>query len=383
MTSHWDWFSVGVYCLVAFFGVLCLKYANISNTKKRKRQFYCAWLVVWVIIASFRAYGYRFGGTDTIKYVTFFELINSPSLPGYYKHYDAGYWALNWFVRIFTSNVRIYFLVYYSILVYCYIKFFDSYIQKKTYYVSFFLMFFLYLRAFASMRTNISVGFILLALVALKDKKNIKCVVFLIVACLMHKATILYAGSVVFYWMNEKKPIKVKSSIIFAILAGGVGTITRKYIGLFFNSDVDAYAGYAQRSVGASFFDNFWKIVFGQLVLLVVMVIFNKKILNGMAELDNENKNRINIIRTLCAYDFVIIPITFTLSIWRGPEYLYFVRLIMWGYIFEILGNKYFSKNSRIFVNILLYVVFVAWFIFRLEATWEASSLLPYVFSIH
>lgn len=381
MTAGWDWFSVALYCMMALIGVFCLKYGKNSKSEKQRLIYYGMWLISWSVFASFRAYGDHLGGTDTIKYVTFFEDINSSILAVYYLHYDVGYWALNQVVRLFSSDVRVYFLVYYSILVYSYITFIDNFIQKKTAYAPYFLIFFLYLRGFTSMRSNISVAFLLLALVALKKHKNFKAIIMTLISCLMHKATLLFAGVVPFYWLYRKRIINIKTGVFFAMIAGIIGSIARYYIGDIFDSSVDAYASYAMRSVGTSFFDGFWKIVFDQLVLLIMMIIINSEIISYIKTLDAENKRRLIMVRTFCMYDFIIIPITFTLSIWRGPEYLYLSRLIMWGAIFEFLATKYIMKKDRQVFKAILYVAFIAWFLFRLDATWEASSLLPYIFS--
>lgn len=384
MQPRWDLISVILYCTMGYICYVCSSQALICKQKLRYKDakvMYAIWFIIWVLFASLRYVTNRIGGTDAPTYVYFFENIDSPYLPVYYQHYDKGFWLLTRLIRLITDNYHIYFIIFYGIIAYCYIKFVDEFSETWGVYTSYFMIIFLFLRGFASFRTNISVAFLLLSLVYLKRENKARTIIFVIIACSMHKATILYALFYVFYWINKRKPISIKAGVVFSILAGFVGMLARNYIGLFFDSSVDAYASYARRSIGVSFFDNFWKIAFGQLALLIMMVIFNRDIMKMIHNESNGGRHNIELLRTICIYDFILIPITFILGIWRGCEYFYIPRMAMWGIIIRIEMQKISEHQYRILYRIFTLLVIVGWFVYRLNSIWEDSSLLPYVFA--
>ena len=379
MNARWDWVSVIIYCLISFICVYCIKKANHKNIKQ-KQIYYSIWLFIWVIFASFRYYDYHIGGTDTLNYVEFFENINSGYLRPYFQHYNIGYWVFNRIIRFFTSNVRIYFIILYSIITISYVIFIDELIPENTYYAPYFLVFFLYLRSFNTFRTNLSVALLLFSLIEAKHNKKILSILLMIISCSIHVSSILYAPVIFFYWIYKKRQINIKESLIFAVIFYFVGLIGRTLLPVIFDSSLDAYASYSMRNVGVSFFSNFWKIVFGQLVLLIFIIIFNQTINQSIEKEDPQTQNNLLFVKILCIYDLILIPTSFLLGFWRAPEYLYLARIIMWGYLLRILSYKYFTLNSQIYIIYISYIIYIFWFINRLGATWEDSGLLPYIF---
>ena len=81
----------------------------------------------------------------------------------------------------------------------------------------------------------------------------------------------------------------------------------------------------------------------------------------------------------LCAYDFLMIPVNYILGIWRGYENLYIPRLIMWGILMQAISNCLTAKSKYIFRAIML-IAFMGWMVFRIEATYNSSCLMPYIF---
>ena len=81
----------------------------------------------------------------------------------------------------------------------------------------------------------------------------------------------------------------------------------------------------------------------------------------------------------MCLYDVILIPVTFILNVWRGYEYFYIARLIMWGEIIAMYEGL-FNYKSRRLLNICVYLVFTGWMVFRLWSIYDESWLMPYVF---
>ena len=101
-----------------------------------------------------------------------------------------------------------------------------------------------------------------------------------------------------------------------------------------------------------------------------------KKDITDRADRDAE---RISFIKLICAYDLILIPVTYILGIWRGYEYLYIPRLMLWAELIPLF-KKRISFHSKTAYDALLLVMFVAWMVFRQYNTWEDSGLMPYVF---
>jgi hypothetical protein len=75
-----------------------------------------------------------------------------------------------------------------------------------------------------------------------------------------------------------------------------------------------------------------------------MMVVFRKKIDRYSFNLDAVNRQKLEFVRLACYFDFMTIPITYVLDVWRGYEYLYIFRLLMWGHIVDIIMKPPRSK---------------------------------------
>ena len=109
---------------------------------------------------------------------------------------------------------------------------------------------------------------------------------------------------------------------------------------------------------------------------LGVLMFFNIKNLRRRWEtFDDVDKKRIEIIYLICVFDFMLIPVNYIMNIWRGYEFFYVARLVMWG---EVIASSLIAKYR--IVKLLIFAAFVAWMIFRVERTYEDSALMPYFF---
>ena len=142
-----------------------------------------------------------------------------------------------------------------------------------------------------------------------------------------------------------------------------------------------AYAYYATANMNISFFDNGWKIAFGQLLLLVLFLIFQSDISKTVANYTELNRKRYQYIYLMCIYDFLMIPVNHILGIWRGYEYFYLPRMILWGIVLRTIFY-HFKPGSRGTLRIISLILFISWMIFRVYSTYEDSLLMPYVFEV-
>lgn len=369
--------------IVAMWAIDAAKRAEYRTQLKTKISNYhfVTWIVIWVFIASFRRVDTGIGGSDAIGYVEYFRDCLNPGLNTIYSnHLDTGFQLLTKFIRLFTSNYHIYFIILYGIIAISYALFINELAPNKLYYEPMVLTFFLYLRGFNTLRTNISVAFYLLSLLCLYKKKYIKMLMFGVLCLGMHIATYLFIPIFGFYYLYKNKKLKIWQWILLYVMA----IVCARFAQNILSGAVGlrgAYAYYSTVSNGSSFFDDGWKIAFGQILLMCLLIVFRKNIkkcTDGYTELDTR---RYQFIYLLCVYDFLMIPVNYILNIWRGYEYLYIPRLIMWGVLMQTISNCLNSRSKKIFKYVIL-VAFIAWMIFRVYNTYADSDLMPYLFKL-
>lgn len=384
MEPYWSTGSMVLYVIMGLISMSAVCYIKKREYAQGKIQgignrAVIAWILIWEFVTIFRKVDYGLGGSDAIQYVLYFKDCLKPNLHTLYaEHLDVGFQLLTKAIRFFTSDYRVYFALIYGIIIIAYIVFINEFAPVNVYYEPMVLIFFVYLRGFNTIRTNISVAFLLLALVALYQSKKIWSCVWLILCLGMHIASFLYVPFFAFYFLYKNKKLKTWQWITLygAVIIGArfVQQILSKMTNLR-----GAYAYYATVNMNASFFDNGWKIAFGQLLLLAVFVIFQKPINKCVSNYTETNRKRYQYVYLMCVYDFLMIPVNFILGIWRGYEYFYIPRMILWGIVLKTISNHLALSSRKIF-RIVSLTLFIAWMIFRVYRTYEDSLLMPYIF---
>lgn len=404
---HWDIVSVIFYIILAYVGAICLKQAKkqevaviLTGSKKaqkgkfrltRSEAYYLLWWFTWVFFAAFRLINsHGIGGTDAWTYINYFinanGVVNREASVVYKfaEHYEIFWRLFTRFVRLFTDNYRIYLIILYGFIVWGYQKFIKSFPIDKVYAAPFITLFFVYLRGFNTIRTNVAAIFILLMIVFLK-KDNLKYAVLMgVLAIGTQISSALYCLLIPFYWLYKKNRLKPYLVIILVIASTLVGRFAQSMLtGPLGQMLGHSYSSYAVHNINASFLDNFWKIAFGQLLLAGLLLVFDKKLKARITENSfySEVGQSIRILRLVCIFDIITIPITFILDIWRGYEILYIVRLMMWSEILYVfLRNK--DRTFKYCVLAFTWVAYTAWLVFRIANTWESSGYMPYILNL-
>ena len=318
------------------------------------------------------------GGSDAITYIGYFEkCISGAKVFPYSDHMDFLMGVIIKAIRFCTSSHYVFFLIVYGFMAWSYFYFCYRFAPKKTSSIAYFLLFFLFLRSFNTLRSNFGISFILLGLVALQSLKNYKVYLITFSSVLIHKAGLIFAMVLPFVQIFKKKKLTVPIIIIFIAISSIVATFLQSFFLTNF-ADVDlggAYQSYAGSSLeGGGFLDKAWKIAFEQIALGVMMLINIKRLRTRWSAFDEEDKKKIDIIYLICVFDFMLIPVNYIMGIWRGYEFLYAARLVMWGEVIAV------SAKSNSILRCFYFMVFVAWLIFRMDRTYEDSCLMPYIF---
>ena len=386
LTLAWSTPTMVLYTVMGFVGAFCIK-KNSASLKYEKLSKKCIctpnilWFVIWEVFAVCRLVRYPIGGADATSYAQFFVNCFHPVGEWETNHIDIMYKLLNQCVRLFTDDYHVMFFVVYAIILISYIVFIEEFRIYEMSCIPFIILVYIYIRGFSSIRTNLGVACILFSLVAMHRKRVKTAFVFAIISGMFQVASLLYALMILCYYLNKKKKVKIQYCIVGLFIATFVAKLAQ-YVILnyqipFLNNG--SYRWYATTSTGESFFNNYWKIAFPQIAIAVVYFIMYKKLQRAKQIMKSDDRDKIEFMEWMIVFDILTIPVTFILGIWRGYEYLYIARLMMWAYLIPIM-IRCFTNESRKYVITFFLFLFVGWMIFRQYNTWEDSCLMPYIF---
>ena len=383
------------YILYIFLGIVgcysLMRTKKLQTTSLRSgflfdNYFYLAWLFLWICFVAGRVVEHHIGGEDAPNYVYFFEncLVNQNAVFSggelWEKHMGIVYTTINKAIRLFTDNYHVFFIFIYGFIAFTYIQFLNEFSSKDICFIPIILCFFPMLLGFNTLRTTFSAAMILWALVLLYRKHTILSAILFIMSCSVHLASVVYALFFIYYQIFKNKKLSLNLVLIIAIVAYGIGKIGQN---ILYNSNLGFLSVTYKWYIGASYNTNIFQwqpvVVAPQVLLFICIFIFKKNIFAQMNDKSIQG-SALKFIWYMCAFDLIVLPVCYIANIWRGYEYFYLARLIMWGKILQIIK----SKMPRYFWYLFGYCfvfVFIAWFVFRINGNYKDASLLPYYFA--
>lgn len=387
----WDWFSMFIYWGMAIWGCLCfglgkreqLLHKNLSG-QPFKNVYYWGWFSIWTFFAVYRYVAPGIGGMDTLNYIDFFQNCNNKIYSGWMLHAgdDLFFKYFNKVIRYLSADYHVYFVFLYGIMVWIMIAFIDYFCPKDKFTaVPALLIFHIYLRGYSSERSNLGFCLLLLAIIMMSMKEYKWMIGCLVASVLTHKSMVVFATFIPFYFFFNKYELNLKRTIILIILSSiSIYTIRDYAIVFLGESEFEgAYDYYVSNAGKSGFFSNYWKIAFEQIVLGIVLLLFNTPLQEYIASSDEETASKIKLVWMLCLFDLILIPVCYILSIWRAPEYFHMARTVMWCIMFWILFDRYRINKLG---NILLFLAFLAWIYNRVDHTWASTGLMPYILDV-
>lgn len=382
---YWHWPTFLMFICMG----LVLTWAYNSEKRRscatgREMRTFClpynAFYFLWLMVGTFRLVDDYHGGTDTPNYIDNFVNIFNPS---YSDGIDLAFKLLNMAVRSITSDYHLFIFIVYSIMLYAYVKFTNSYSLRWTSSVPLFLISYLYFVGFSSMRSNLAFCYLLIALAYYVKKQYKPTILFAICSCLTHVSLFMYAPVLIFcYMLRDLKVKRIHIALAFvASLSFGL-ILQQTFISGAFafldNVGSGAYTAYATKSLNQSF-SSFYVVSFPSIMIGVVLTILLNDINKVIMKLPESQSRIVKTLLLICLYDVILVPITFSLGVYRGYMYLMVARILMWGILIKIIGKKYRLPN--LLVNVTFFSVFLIWIYTRFEAMHESSQLMPYVFN--
>lgn len=368
---------LGMFC----FKIICRNPSYGGNFSIICKPYSLCLVSLWTFMASYRLVGWGIGGMDAINYVNDFNNCINTSLLSDHATSDLGFLWIQQAIRHITSNYHLFFIIAYAFIASSYIVFIHRFSSKLFNIIPLLLVFYLYLRGYNTLRSNVTISFILLGLVNVANSKYKWAYSCFLGACLMHKAGILYAFSIPYLHLVLKKGIKIKYLFYIGFILFFMASWLRDLFIAFaaLNDLGGAYGSYARIAKENNDFLSGITENSMQYLLSVIIIVFAHKIKIITSHYGEKVYNIINILIYICFFDIMLIPFNVMLGIWRGYEFFYIPRVCMWSVLlFVFLRNK--SKRFKALINFLIFALFVSWFIFRLNRTYSDSALMPYIF---
>ena len=154
--------------------------------------------------------------------------------------------------------------------------------MKSISYGPMMISFYLMLRGFSSIRTNLSAALLLISCVFMYKDKKFWTILFAVLSLFIHKATIFYFAFIIFYYIFRNRKISVIKIIGLVVIASLLAKGAQSYIiNVIGTEGLDSsYVNYASNSLsGGGFFKNYWKMVVDQLALIVACGFLYKYII--------------------------------------------------------------------------------------------------------
>jgi hypothetical protein len=376
---YWSNSSLLFYLFLALVGMLCMNQVKgvSDNHVFRKCPVAILWWTIWVFFAVFRVVKLDIGGSDAIAYIDYFIHCNDISISDPDHIHNASDFLFKWInktIRSVSSDYHLFFFCVYGYMVFSFIKFLSWFSKKDYSIVPFILVFYLFLRGFSSIRSNLAIATILLGLLSLARGKKYSPYVFFLSSVLIHKMAIVFALSIPFCHFFRDKPVKIKYIILYVGLGSIIAFILRPYF-VMLAQIIDlggAYGSYVEIAIDNDVFS--WVNDFGQMLMAFVMLINRNRIL----KIASGNLTTITLWN-ICAFDIILVPVNQMTGIYRGYEFFYLARLCMWSLLLYTVFRKQ-HMTVKIMGSSIFFCIFLAWMVFRISRTYEDTCLMPYLF---
>ena len=378
--QFFDIYSLILYIAVALVGCICFQRANMSNITFYKLRmlnatlYYLLFVFVFVFIAVCRKVGNGIGGTDALGYIENFIHIFEYS--SRFQEQEQLFLYFNKLVRSFTDDYRVYFFICYSFIAFSYVYFLKNFYSPRASYIPLLLLIIPFLISFSSLRSSLAISLFLIGLVLflVKQKRNWG-ILFIIATFWIHRMSILYIAFIPFYYIFRRCIVKLQGKSLFwfflVFLAGGYlfSKLLQKYVLAmqFFYSETDAW--YLSSSLDMNLMSR-WPMMINYMLLLCAIFCLHKRI---------PSTDRMNNLKILVSYDILAMLPSLIFGMWRANEYLYLARLAMWGVLIKIFLD-YFKPILRLFLRVVIFILFLSWLVFRVYQDYADLSIMPYMF---
>lgn len=373
MYPYFDLNSLLLYTVIGSLGAYCIRLGikNRNDVSFPGQIGYICFILMYVLLAGLRLVTPNgIGGMDTYGYEI--DFLNSLLSTSRFDEQDVLFGFYNKAIRSITDNVIIYRFICYFIITYAYVFFINAFCIKRISCIPFIVLMIPYLKSFNTMRSSLAIAVILIGLVLLKKKKTLWSIVLICASVFIHRMSILFVMFLPFYAIFKNfKYAKSKIRLIIitstlTIIAYFTAIYVQNYvIGLGIMIGNDSY--YVRRNLDSSILETSVTL-FPLLLISIMWLICMRKL---------KSNDDISFLKLMVIFDIISTPVAFILGMWRANEYFYVGRLAFWSYLIPAFSSRY-NITIRKLINVVFFILFTAWLVYRICREWEPCGLMPY-----
>lgn len=375
---YYDNFTILLYLFV---GSLCMFSVNLARGSFKRSHYssivgFSFLFIILILFASLRKVGLHLGGEDALNYQNMFiNFFNNEAER--FQSTDIMFGFFTESIRRLTDNPIIYRLVCYGIIAVSYVNYIRYFCPQGVSCVPFICILIPFMRSFNTMRNSLSIALFLLCIVAFAEKKVLKCIVFLTLSLLMHRLTAIMLAFFPFYWIFKRYLIRAKRAkiLIFTVVMLGVSYLIAVQLQSFilafslFDNNGNSDMWYLTNNQGSNIILS-WPMYIMHVLLFILFLLTDHLM---------RPTKKYNTLKIIFLFDFIMMPASLVLGMWRFAEYFYISNLILWGIYIKILSKRFTPTSSSI-ISCGFALAFYALLYFRLIREWHDASLMPYLF---
>lgn len=374
---YFDINTIYLYLIVGFICIFSVKYAKdgeYNETKERRGL----WLMFITLIAFavFRKVAYRIGGVDALGIENRFVNLDSIGL-GRFTHTDVLFGKYLVALHYISNSVIFYRAVSYGIIVYGYVYYIKNICPRDISPLPFIAILIPYMRSLNTMRSSVAIAFILFGLVTYYNRKYIWSVSWFILACFMHRVSIVFLPLIPFLFIYDYYFSDLTKTRYFVILSVSI------FISFLIGETIQNYVVDTQLFRGDETSDYYYLTMNrGQRAIERVSMYLPHLLLYCALFLKYNDIPKTNVTKFLIAifsFDIIMLPISLILGMWRFFEFLFLPDLILWG----VLIPLFYKDEEPIYnlaVGCCVLFAFSSFMVIRLLHDYQAAGLMPYLF---
>ena len=377
--GKFNFFTMGLFVIIAYMTTFLVKRAEQyvlykHGVKKYAAQgkclYMCAYLVqiFFCVIHNVDMYP-KYPSENTIDMQAYIYFFQEGLTAGWdwkkiitFNQWEPLFYSINLFIRLFTSNYRIYWFILYSIYVICLLVFTSQFFDNiRTFCIyPFFIVQLLY--GMCALRNCMANAFCLLAFCFLKKEKNALFILMVILAMGCHYTAVFVLPAIIAVECGKKlgnyRREKLLTIVVIATVVANIAIPIAKIEIL--QTKYSVYLGQKMTLLGQMY----------MVCCAAAGILFLNDMKKKYPELD--------FLVYIVAYNCILTPLIMEFNIYRINDYFMLPRLMVWSMVIECLQDKVKGQNSKKLVAIIGGFVMFMWMIKNVYDM-QGYGIMPYL----
>lgn len=350
---------------VIIIGLVYLSIGRIGNIKE-DTELKVLMVFLW-LMASLRAVTI---GNDTQTYYNLFQRVcsvdNIFSLSG---RYEVGYLILNRLVGYLTTNFTILLAVVNAIIYFAYYQFIKRYSANKVFSVFLFFTLGMWGQTMNIIRLQLAIAMMIYAFISRDDKKNIRAVLFALLAFSFHRLAIVFWVGLLIPKMIRKEYyiLLTVATLVALVILPQLMALAAHFVPYF-----GTYLSSSSYVIGEVKLASLVGVLMRFAVLVVGLYIYR----NNCGLFSIEEKENISLQINMVFISFLCMLVSLRFNLFDRCSYFF------WVFALSLIPNaiNYLRlKNNRLFFIIGVAVVCFAYFVIVNIYRPNWNHIFPYV----